>query len=475
MGGHPARIGKYVVDGVIGEGAMGVVYRGHDPDIDRVVAIKTIHARLLAEAEAEVRARGPEGSLLSSDDWLSRFSREAKAAGRVLDPNLVTVFEYLVQDGAPYLVMEYVEAETLAKRIARGPLPGLAEIASIMRQMLSGLAAAHRAGIIHRDVKPANVMLLPDGRVKLADFGVARVEALGATQAGMVGTPSYMSPEQFRGDPADQRADLFAAGVILFELITGRKPYAATGLAQLSEQVLAGRWQRLSSLVPELPAGLDTLFERSLAPDPADRFATADDFGEALLAVLASPEAQAADAADRTVIAPPAGRAAGATGTRPEGSLGTGIAGASGVGGSTGGLSRTLLDQIPAAVYGRIERALMEHFGPIGRVWVRKAATSTNDVEQMIDLVASQIGDAAEAERFRKALREELRDVSNAGIRKEVLAEIARLLSPYVGPIAPVLVRRTATKVSSEAELCHSLADHITCDRDRAEFLDRIA
>ncbi|MEM9783627.1 MAG: serine/threonine-protein kinase [Pseudomonadota bacterium] len=436
----PERIGKYHIDGVLGRGAMGVVYRGHDPDIERVVAIKTVHANLIDECRAE------------NADWLDRFSREAKAAGRVMHANLVTVFDYLVQDGAPYLVMEYVDAETLGDRMRRGPLPTLSEIASILRQMLEGLAAVHAQGIVHRDVKPANVMLLPDGRVKMTDFGVARVEALASTQAGMVGTPAYMAPEQFRGIPADERADIFACGVILFELITGQKPYPANNIAELTRQVLEGRFQRLAPLVPSLPQGIDALLERSLAPEPADRFADAASFAVALTQTLLTPAAQAADADDRTVVAPPSG------GLPP-------------VQGASTGLSQTMLDKLPASVFGKLERTLIEQFGPIGRIWVRRAAASTHDVERMIDRVAEQIEDPADRERFRAELARQLADGTSAGFREELLSDLARLLSPYVGPIAPVLVKRTAAKVANEDELRRTLANHIGDDTDRAAFL----
>ena len=178
--GRPEQIGKYRIDSVLGEGAMGVVYRAHDPGIDRAVAIKTVHTHLISAEERE--------------SWLDRFAREAKAAGRCMHPNLVTVFDYLIERETPYLVMEFVDAETLGDRLSRGPLPTIAEIDALMAQILAGLGAIHGAGIVHRDVKPANIMLLPDGRVKIADFGVARVESLGATMGGMIGTPSYMSP-----------------------------------------------------------------------------------------------------------------------------------------------------------------------------------------------------------------------------------------------------------------------------------------
>ncbi|MEM6487884.1 MAG: serine/threonine-protein kinase [Pseudomonadota bacterium] len=454
----PTAIGKYQILSTVGEGAMGVVYRGHDPDIDRVVAIKTIHGHLMGEAE---RA-----------GWLERFAREAKAAGRCMHPNLVTVFDYLEQECRPYLVMEYLDAETLGDRMARG-LPSFPEIGSIMRQMLAGLSAVHAEGIVHRDVKPANVMLLPDGRVKVADFGVARVESLGATYGGMIGTPSYMAPEQFLGQPMDERGDVFAAGVILYELISGRKPFDGASMAALCRSVVAGEWRRLTELEPTMPPALDALLERALAPEANDRFANAMAFSEALEAAFAaaSPDATADTLASAaTVIAPPQARPP----MGAETSMAPGTVGSQDGDRAPRGLSQTLLDEIPASVFGKIEGQLIQQFGPIGKIWVRKAAASTNDIERMIDLLAEHVGDREDAARFRAELREQLRQGSGAGIRKEYMTELTKALSPYLGPIAAVLVKRTARQVRSEAELTQTLAQEIQDERDRQAFLSRV-
>jgi len=292
---RPERIGKYRVDAVLGEGAMGVVYRAHDPGIDRAVAIKTVHTHLIGAEERE--------------NWLDRFAREAKAAGRCMHPNLVTVFDYLIEDATPYLVMEFVDAETLGERMARGPVPGIPEIDALMAQILAGLGAIHAAGIVHRDVKPANIMLLPDGRIKIADFGVARVESLGATMGGMIGTPSYMSPEQFRGAEIDHRSDIIAAGVILFELLTGQKPYPSRNLGELSQMVIQGAHRLPCELSPDLTEGIDAVVARALVPDPAARYQSTADFAAALSVELNSAEAQRlASTGERTVLAPPPAR-----------------------------------------------------------------------------------------------------------------------------------------------------------------------
>ena len=436
--GHPDRIGKYRIDAVLGEGAMGVVYRAHDPNIDRAVAIKTIHTHLIGAEERE--------------NWLDRFAREARAAGRCMHPNLVTVFDYLIEGGAPYLVMELVEAQTLGDRMARGPLPGIAEIDALMTQMLEGLGAIHAAGIVHRDVKPANIMLLDDGRLKLADFGVARVEALGATMGGMIGTPSYMSPEQFRGATVDARSDIFAAGVILFELLTGQKPYPSRNLGELSQLVIQGAHRLPCELSPDLNEGIDAVVARALAADPESRFQTAGDFLAALTEELNSTEAKAlSETGARTVLVPPPAES------------------------GTPALSQTLADRLPESVFSRIESQLIEKIGPIGRVMLRKVASSTDDVERMIEMLAEQIGDPDDSRAFTDSIRRYLSGgtLSGSGVPPEVVEAFTRELVPLIGPIAKVVVQRTARQARSPEDLRETLAGQIDDPRERARFLER--
>ena len=436
---HPERIGKYRVDAVLGEGAMGVVYRAHDPNIDRAVAIKTVHTHLIAAEER--------------DSWLDRFAREARAAGRCMHPNLVTVFDYLIEDAAPYLVMELVEAETLGDRMARGPLPTIPEIDGLMTQMLEGLGAIHGAGIVHRDVKPANIMLLADGRLKLADFGVARVESLGATMGGMIGTPSYMSPEQFRGAPVDARSDVFAAGVILFELLTGQKPYASRNLGELSQLVIQGAHRLPCELSPDLNEGIDAVVARALAADPESRFQGAAEFLAALTEELNSTEARAlSETGARTVLVPPQAETGGGT-----------------------ALSQTLADRLPDSVFSRIESQLIEKIGPIGRVMLRKVASSTDDVERMIEMLAEQIGDPDDSRRFTEAIRRYLAGgtLSESGVSAEVIESFTRELVPLIGPIARVVVQRSAKKARSPEDLRETIAGQIEDPGERARFLER--
>src|SRR5262245_9988234 len=224
----PSRVGKYRVDHVIGRGAIGIVFKGYDEQIDRPVAIKTLRPEILEDVE-------------ESEEFLKRFAAEARSAGRCLHPNIVTVFDLVEQDEAPYIVMEYVNAGTLENVIKAGTLLPVRQVGEIMAQLLFALDHAHSKGVIHRDVKPANVLCPSAASIKVADFGVARLDALNMTRTGdlgMIGTPNYMAPERFLGRPADVRADLFSAGVILYQLLTGSKPFIAVDMQELMRKLM---------------------------------------------------------------------------------------------------------------------------------------------------------------------------------------------------------------------------------------------
>lgn len=438
----PKSVGKYLVDSVLGQGAMGVVYKGHDPDIDRVVAIKTLHTHLM---DADERA-----------SWLERFAREAKAAGRVLHGNLVTIFDYLEQDNQPYLVMEYIDSETVEDRIKRRPLPNLQEVGSILTQMLAGLDAIHTAGIVHRDIKPANVLLLPNGSVKLADFGVAKVESLGATQGGMIGTPDYMSPEQFMGQQAGHRADIFGAGVIMFELLTARKPFESGSLGELTQKVISGQSLDLRSLAPDLPEGLYQLSAQTLIADPANRTPDARAFANAIHEALRNVDRAALDDTDRTVVMAPAAPAPAAA------------------------LSQTMASQMPKSALMQIETLLTTQIGPIAKVLVKRVSASTTDTGALVNQLAAELS-PEHREAFKAAVQSHLgqtgASVSGAGpmLSEELLEALTRELIPHIGPIAKILIKKTAKTCRTRAELCEALSSHIDDANSRAAFLQTMA
>lgn len=267
----PEKLGRYEITRAIGKGAMGVVYEGRDPKIGRRVAIKTCRADIMENTDLK-------------NELLIRFEREFQAAGKLQHPYIVTIYDVGEDAGMPYIAMEYVEGHDLRQVIeqrASYAIPALVEIAA---RVAEGLHHAHAHGVIHRDVKPANVILpATGGGVKIADFGIARVEGSVLTLGGaVVGTPHYMSPEQFTGDPMDGRADLFAVGIILYEMLTGRKPFAGDSVSVLMHEVLRRAPAPPSQFNPAVPPDLDTVLLKALAKYPEERYPS----GEALAAAL---------------------------------------------------------------------------------------------------------------------------------------------------------------------------------------------
>jgi len=276
----PRQIGRYQVERVLGRGAMGTVYLATDPHIQRQVAMKTIHSALLSDTTDG--ADRPSGSELTE-----RFLNEARAAGRLVHPHIVSVFDYGETDGVGFIALEYVPGETLAQRLARHARSGSAipvlDALSWFAQLLDALSYAHELGVIHRDIKPANLLITPRGDCKVTDFGIAQLDTGRLTQAGMmIGTPSYMSPEQYAGGKIDARSDLFSAGVVLYEMLTGRCPFSGTSAAMM-HQVINEMPPPPSSHVVDLPAELDAMTMKAIAKRPEQRFATALSWRNALL------------------------------------------------------------------------------------------------------------------------------------------------------------------------------------------------
>lgn len=280
----PKQLGKYEIRGELGRGAMGVVYDGWDPGIGRRVALKTVRRDQLEGNEAE--------------ELLSRFKREAQAAGRLSHPGIVAVYEYGEDAGTAFIAMEFVEGRELKDFFDKNERFPIAEIVRVMTQLLEAIGHAHANGIVHRDIKPANVFLLKDGRVKVGDFGIARLESSNLTQAGSVlGTPAYMSPEQFMGQTVDARSDLFSAGVILYQFLTGEKPFTGQ-LTTIMHKVLKEDPIAPSELNVQVPAAFDALVKKALAKRPDERFQNAGAF----ICALQSVATGAADA-DATLVA----------------------------------------------------------------------------------------------------------------------------------------------------------------------------
>ncbi|UUZ73103.1 protein kinase [Polaromonas sp. P1(28)-8] len=296
------KLGRYDLIRVLGKGAMGLVYEGRDPNLDRRVAIKTIKVENLSEEEAA--------------DYEVRFRTEARSAARLQHPNIVSVYDSDRDGDMAYLVMEFIHGDDLKHHMDQGKLYTLAQTLGIMGDLLSALDYAHRQSVVHRDIKPANLLIQGNGRVKLTDFGVARIQDSSEatrTQGTMVGTLKYMSPEQVQGRPIDARADLFAAGIVLYQLLTGKRPFDADTDFAIIQQIVGHTAAAPSSFNPRLPAAIDAVVARALAKLPSQRFATAREFNAAL-------QAAARDAADPTVV-PPASPAVSASSSTWTGTL----------------------------------------------------------------------------------------------------------------------------------------------------------
>ncbi|MEP7329351.1 MAG: protein kinase [Betaproteobacteria bacterium] len=269
-------MGRYQIREIIGEGAMACVYRAYDPDINRTLAIKLLKAQLRLDSE-----------------YHTRFLREAKGAGVLSHPNIVTVFDVGEDQGHPYIAMELVEGQTLSEEIKSKKELATKDIVEIGIQLARALDYAHKKGIVHRDVKPGNIMLVHDSNmIKVADFGICRIdgnEANDATQqtqlGNVLGTPHYMSPEQVLGEKVDSRSDLFSAGVVLYQLMTGHLPFAGDTLISVAYKITKTDPPPLDKLRPDLPLSLRRVIERALKKQPEKRFQTGEEFAQALVGV----------------------------------------------------------------------------------------------------------------------------------------------------------------------------------------------
>ena len=275
------RLGRYRLERELGRGAMGAVHVAVDETMHRRVALKTIHPELLGGQDRQA--------------WLDRFLSEARAAARCHHPNIVTVFDFGEADGVPFISMEYVDGQSLHGLLARTGALDPPQAVSIASAMLSALQDAHSHGVIHRDVKPANILLTKGGLVKVSDFGIARLDSTHASRTGtMVGTPSYMAPEQFTGDPVDPRTDVFAAGVVVFEMLTGGKPFPGKSVTEIMYKVVHEPPQDPADLGVQLPGALRRVVLTALNKAPDARYQSADAF----CAALRSVEAGATDTGD---------------------------------------------------------------------------------------------------------------------------------------------------------------------------------
>jgi serine/threonine protein kinase len=414
---------------------MGVIYRAHDPVINRQVAIKLVHTGLLGGDERT--------------DFLERFQREAQAAARCAHPNIVAVYDFSTHDGNPFIAMEFVEGLNLAQLLARGPRMPVEQATDVILQLLAALDCAHGFGVVHRDIKPANVMILPRGQVKVTDFGISSVATSTLTQHGAIlGTPSYMSPEQCRGDDVDARSDLFSTGGLFHELLTGQRAFAGRTFTEVAYRLLNEPAPRIMAAVPNVHHAVQAVLDRAMAKRVEDRYSSAAAMAAALETArlgMAHDDATVIDtsSSQRTPNAP------------------------------SGGLD--------AAQLGEIERKLTQHVGPIARYLVQTASVAAGSVEELAGTLGGSIKQDLAREAFLNdvlgASRTRTGTDATAGSRlamplaAETIERIQLQFSRVMGPIAKVLVRRELAKVGNEDELREALARHIDLPADKAAFL----
>ncbi len=464
----PERIGKYTISSILGQGAMGVVYKGFDPHIQRTVAIKTVHKELRGEGGSE------------RDSIAARFRNEAQAVGRIAHPGVVAIYDFGEDEEQAYIAMEFVEGRSLDQVLAGTPLLPEAQILQIMDQLLDALAAAHAQGVWHRDIKPANLLVTANGQVKLTDFGIARIQDVELTRvAAMIGTPGYMAPEQYMGEGINQRADIFAAGVLLYRMLTGRPAFSGSAEVVmykiLNEQPVPPSVQSQGAR----PASYDAVVAKAMAKKADDRFASARDFRQALMGAVHAAQ-HAAAGGDATVIVPPAqwARAVEAA-ALPASQPGSSASQGSGMTQSappTGWDLQTL---------SRIERSLAGYVGPMAKLMVRDAAKRCSDVaslandvsvniteeKQRLAFISSATGGTQLAARSgATALTQRApgatapppsppTQLMNDPLTDEYKAQALQVLTRHLGPIARIVIKRAAERAHGRAQFIEQILD----------------
>ena len=480
----PTQLGKYAISEVLGKGAMGVVYKGFDPHIRRTVALKTIRKELIEDGEAAT--------------LLARFRNEAQAAGRLSHPGIVAVYEWGEAGELAFLAMEYVEGNSLREYFNRGTHFGGPDVVSVMAQLLDALHYAHEQGVWHRDIKPANIIIMKNGKLKVADFGIARIDTSNLTQTGAVmGTPGYMAPEQYTGLPVDWRADVFSAGVVMYQLLTGSHPFIGN-----PEMIAYKICHEQPALPSEAASGrctseFDAVTMKALAKKPEERYQNAHAFREALLEACSAPLSPTLS--EQTIInelirpsgqrersqPPPSSNLSPLSHPTPSQPPGW-----------FPDPAQPAVKTIPPpgwepAVLKQIEQQLIRIVGPVARVMVRRGATQTTDIDILYRLLAENLANPAEHSAF-LAGRQRLQGVprSQPGattvlapkaqapatgltvqLTPDAIEEATRRLSNYLGPIAKVAAKRAATQATSRRHFHMLLAEHLTDPKERARFL----
>src|SRR5882672_425907 len=466
-------IGKYKITGSLGRGGMGIVHRAFDPSIGRDVALKIIHQKDVDEWE--------DGGLMV------RFRNEARAAGRLSHPAIVTVYDFGEEDGLAYIAMECVQGGALKDYLAQhGPMP-VADVFNLMLQLLDGLEYAHAQGVIHRDIKPSNLLLAADGKLKIADFGVARIDNSNLTNTGsLIGTANYIAPELFMGKAANRQSDIFSTGVVFYELLTGQRPFPGPAEA-VAHQICNVEPTRPSAVAPSVPPLCDRIALSALAKPLAQRYASAAAFAQdiqtAYVKLFGSVPSRAVS--EETVMLTQQSR----KGKPP--TLGSSSAQGQSASGSTHPIWRD--DTLKT-----VERELAKFIGPVARVLVRKAAEKTTDRHRLYlmladnlddgsrqPFLATEAGPAPSGPAAAGALGPSLtvgpivlndENMQPGEMISQLEAEqTRRLLAGRVGPIAGLYMKQAARAAKGRADFFALLAKNLATDQEREAFLRDLA
>ena len=471
------QLGKYRIDSVLGKGAMGVVYKAFDPAIERVVALKTIRKEMFSESEQQ--------------ELIGRFKNEAQAAGRLNHPNIVTVYDYGEDADSAYIAMEFVEGTGLDALLAPGRPTPVARVLAWMGDLLGGIDYAHARGVVHRDIKPSNLLITANAQVKISDFGIARIESSTLTQAGsMIGTPSYMSPEQFRGEPVDGRSDVFSSGILLYQLLTGARPFSGSA-SIVMHQILNEEPAPPSQVLPALGTRFDAVLAGALAKLPARRHASARAFHEALLKAAqqigADPDATALADNDRTVLAPAMPSPLGTPGDMLDAS-------------AISTMTPWKQEALP-----EVEASLARQIGPVARFLLKKVADKAEGLEHLAELLLPHIPSDVGRVQFQQALAQIGKKLDATGTGTGItrtptltsMSGAARTTLPVapapgalpegfddayadatagklvalIGPIGRVVVKRAMKQTSDKQAFLQLLAGHIDNPGERTRFL----
>ncbi|WP_082568889.1 serine/threonine-protein kinase [Rhizobacter sp. Root1221] len=456
----PQRLGKYPISQVLGKGAMGIVYLGRDPVIKRPVAIKTIRKELIEDDER-------------AESLSERFRREAQAAGALNHPGIVAIYEYGEDEEYAFIAMEYVEGNTLREYQSQGTRFDERDTVSIMAQLLDALEFAHANSVWHRDIKPANIIIMKNGRIKLADFGIARIESSDRTRTNMLmGTPGYIAPEYYLNAPVDHRIDIFAAGVLLYELLAGRAPFRGRPEAIMHDVCYDDPIP--PSTVPHSRGWpcYDDVVARALEKSPDQRFQSAGAFRAALLAEYAHPVSSTISEA--TIIS----NVVRAVGVEP----GTPSAAKS----SAFPSSTMPPSDWSIPVLGGIEIELARFIGPVAKVLVRRAARTYKDVDSLVRELLGSLDSDADREAFTRAVTgrslvlppghaspppPSTALASGPSVTLEDVDLAMKLLTPYIGPIARVVAKRAATPGGSRQDFFVEVSRNLENPSQRERFL----